>query len=574
MSIISIGIPLPDRSALPGQTGSGEEVNLQYTTQNYCAGTGQFSPTVATPAGGTFTDNSPGSGDFQVNPSNGVFNLGVSNPGNYIITYTVAGVGSANFPINIGAVINTTITGDSATCIGSAPSPADLTAVSGYSNYEWFKDNVSVQNGSSNTYTPAFNVAGSFVYKVTITDNSLSIPCTATSSNFTFTVNALPTISISTPGGAEGFCAGSNVVITASPSSGTFAWYKDGTVISGATGYQYTASAAGEYKATVTDANGCVSALSDGIDLEEFASPSVTIATVPGTTICTGDTATLTANVTGGTGTISYLWSTSAISQAISVTTSGTYTVEVTDGNGCTATASQAIIVSTAATTIASVNNDYTMTFNGTDQYVDANYNSLNFNSGMSISSWFKWDGSTVGTGDNSISIISRWSANSYFGSNGKQFLLRLTNATPNIQLLVSSNGSSNTIYTGSTSITSGIWHHVAVTWDTNTYKVILNGNTSNPEISQSNTNAPFNTTTTPNIVIGATYGNSAPSLLQHWAGSLDEVAIWDSALSSCDIKGIYEATTTVSGQPKSANLLDANTTIPAPVYWNRMGDS
>ena len=65
------------------------------------------------------------------------------------------------------------------------------------------------------------------------------------------------------------------------------------------------------------------------------------------------------------------------------------------------------------------------MSFNGTDAYVDANYNSLNFNSGMSISSWFKWDGSTVGTGDNSISIISRWSANTYFGSNGKQFLLR-----------------------------------------------------------------------------------------------------------------------------------------------------
>ena len=81
-------------------------------------------------------------------------------------------MGSSNFPINIGAVIDTTITGDSATCIGSAPSPADLTAVSGYSNYEWFKDNVSVQSGASNTYTPAFNVAGSFVYKVTITDNS------------------------------------------------------------------------------------------------------------------------------------------------------------------------------------------------------------------------------------------------------------------------------------------------------------------------------------------------------------------------------------------------------------------
>jgi hypothetical protein len=222
---------------------------------------------------------------------------------------------------------------------------------------------------------------------------------------------------------------------------------------------------------------------------------------------------------------------------------------------------------------VEQIANAEAMSFNGTDQYILADCNSLNFNSGMSISSWFKWDGSAVGTGDNSISVISRWSANSHFGSNGKQFILRLTNATPNIQLLISSNGSSNTIYTGSTSITSGIWHHVAVTWDTNTYKVILNGNTSSPEISQSNTNAPFNTTTTPNFVIGATYGNSAPSLVQQWAGSLDEVAIFNTALSAEKIQQIYDATAVVGGVPQTANLFTGGLSSSL-VYWNRMGDS
>jgi len=104
MSIISIGIPIPERSALPGQTGDGNEVNLQYSTQNYCDGVGIFAPTVATPAGGTFTDNSSDPNLFQVNSTTGVFNLGVSDPGNYIVTYTVAGIGSANFPINISAL--------------------------------------------------------------------------------------------------------------------------------------------------------------------------------------------------------------------------------------------------------------------------------------------------------------------------------------------------------------------------------------------------------------------------------------------------------------------------------------
>ena len=100
MSIISIGIPIPDRSALPGQTGDGNEVNLQYSTQNYCANSSNASPTVATPAGGTFS-YAPGgiSGG-----ANGTIVIANSNPGNYTVTYTVAGIGSANFPINISAL--------------------------------------------------------------------------------------------------------------------------------------------------------------------------------------------------------------------------------------------------------------------------------------------------------------------------------------------------------------------------------------------------------------------------------------------------------------------------------------
>lgn len=563
MTIISIGIPLPDRSALPGQSGSGEEVNLQYTTQNYCkAGGTTHLPTVATPSGGIFSSSD--NVGLAVVPSTGLFNVGASDPGNYTITYTVAGVGSANFPINIGAIINTTITGDPATCIGSAPSPADLTAVSGYSNYEWFKDNVSVQNGASNTYTPAFSVAGSFVYKVTITDNSLGIPCTATSSNFTFTVNALPTISISTPGGAEGFCAGSNIVITASPSSGTFAWYKDGTVISGATGYQYTASTVGEYKATVTDANGCTSALSNGIDLEEFDSPSVTIATVPGAVICTGDTATLTANPTGGSGGFTYSWSTGDTSQAISVTTSGTYTVTVTDSNGCTAQASQVITASTAGTAIASINNDYAMSFNGTDQYVDSGVglgNALGSSAAdMTISMWLN-----IAPGSSNDGIFKIGVASPSAPANVGKFAIRAVNDVQ-IQVYFGASTVSKSYHTASS---AGNWRHIAIVKQGTTVSGYVNGILTTPYNSSGSIPSTQDFSGEPTFI--GVYWRTNGFLFN---GKIDEVAVWNSALSSCDVKGIYEATTTVSGQPKSANLLDANTTIPAPVYWNRMGDS
>ena len=548
MSIISIGIPVPDRSALPGQTG-GEvvEVNLQYATQNYCADSSNPSPTVATPAGGTFS-YAPGgiSGG-----ANGQIVIASSAPGNYTVTYTVTGVGSANFPINIGAVIDTTITGDSATCIGSAPSPADLTAVSGYSNYEWFKDNVSVQSGASNTYTPAFNVAGSFVYKVIITDSSLGISCAATSSNFAFTVNALPTITIINSGG--GFCSGSSTVITTTVSAGTiFAWYKDNVLISGQTASSLTVTEVGEYTATVTDSNGCTSLISNVLDIEQFDSPSVTIATVPGTTICTGDTATLTANATGGTGPYVYSWSTGATTQAISVTTSATYTVTVTDANTCTATASQAITASTAATTIASVNNDYAMTFNGTDAYIQMGENLPNLsNTARTLTFWAK---------------AVDWTSNQGVIIESNKFKMTVVSGYSNFMSFTTNSEVDNDQRKtwSTTGLTNNTWHHFAMTVDSSNdiSNIYVDG------VAQSTTSiAGFNTGTVDNI--GKRFNNSS-----YFEGELDEVAIFNSKLSSCDIKGIYEATTTVSGQPKSANLLDANTTIPAPVYWNRMGDS
>jgi len=58
------------------------------------------------------------------------------------------------------------------------------------------------------------------------------------------------------------------------------------------------------------------------------------------TTFCEGGTVTLTAS--GG---ISYLWSTTETTEAITVSVSGTYTVTVTDSNGCSDTASIDITV-------------------------------------------------------------------------------------------------------------------------------------------------------------------------------------------------------------------------------------
>ncbi|MBK8830717.1 MAG: PKD domain-containing protein [Saprospiraceae bacterium] len=82
----------------------------------------------------------------------------------------------------------------------------------------------------------------------------------------------------------------------------------------------------------LVDTNGCT-ATGNGSILIHPTPVVDTIAIAPSTTICQGDTVTLTADP----GFISYLWNTGATTQIIQVTTSGTYGVTVTDINGCTA---------------------------------------------------------------------------------------------------------------------------------------------------------------------------------------------------------------------------------------------
>lgn len=376
------------------------------------------------------------------------------------------------------------------------------------------------------------------------------------SSTQDITINALPTIIIANSGG--GFCSGSSTTITTTVSAGTiFAWYKDNVLISGQTASSLTVTEVGEYTATVTDSNGCTSLISNGLDIEQFDSPSVTIATVPGTTICTGDTATLTANATGGTGTITYSWSTGATTQAISVspTTTTTYIVTVTDANGCTATVSQAITASTAATTIASIDNDYAMTFNGTDQYVTSTNSSIFNLTNYSFSFWV--NNAILNTGTQVQGLVTcdttasrGWLIFQY----GQE--LRIAQAG------VGQVNVANFFTTNDT------WIHVGITYDGTNFKVYKDGSFF---IGSTQSSGAMSLSSNGNDL---TIGYNAHLSGRFFEGKLDEVAIFNSRLSSCDIKGIYDATTIVSGQPKSANLLDANTTIPAPVYWNRMGDS
>ena len=86
---------------------------------------------------------------------------------------------------------------------------------------------------------------------------------------------------------------------------------------------------AGTYSYIVTDANGC--SVSGQVTITEY--PLLTVDIGPDTSICSDGSIVLDA----GFGYASYLWSTGDTTEKITVDTSGTYSVVVSDTNGCTA---------------------------------------------------------------------------------------------------------------------------------------------------------------------------------------------------------------------------------------------
>ncbi|HVP13773.1 MAG TPA: hypothetical protein VMV94_21535, partial [Phycisphaerae bacterium] len=90
-----------------------------------------------------------------------------------------------------------------------------------------------------------------------------------------------------------------------------------------------TTAMAGDYTLVVTDANGCTGGATTTVVVN--TNPATAIMASPGNTVCDGTPVTLDA----GAGYSDYLWSTGETTQTIDVTTSDTYSVTVTDGNGC-----------------------------------------------------------------------------------------------------------------------------------------------------------------------------------------------------------------------------------------------
>ena len=172
------------------------------------------------------------------------------------------------------------------------------------------------------------------------------------------TIAAVPTIALRALGPTT-FCDGDIVTLQATGSGtgvgGTYQWYRNGTLLSGAFVTTYPITQGGSYTIQVTTTAGC-SATSAPIVVTVNPAANATFA-YPAATVCLGGLPSVTPTISGTTGgTFSVLPATgvviNAATGALTLTgaTAGTYAVSYAVGGQCPATASQTITLTSAST--------------------------------------------------------------------------------------------------------------------------------------------------------------------------------------------------------------------------------
>jgi gliding motility-associated-like protein len=295
----------------------------------------------ATPSGGT------GPYTYSWAPSGG------TNPtennlsaGTYTVTVTDANNCSTQQQVTItqaGTLSTTSNIVANVSCNGGSNGSATVTASggSGPYTYSW-----SPSGGTNATATGL--AAGTYIVTVTDANN-----CTTTQQVI---ITQPQVLAASTSGTGASCNNGTNGTATATPSGGTgpytYSWSPSGGTNATATGL-----GAGTYVVSVTDANGCTTTQSYVV-----TQPTPVTAATSGTpTSCNnGNNGTATATPSGGTGPYTYSWSPSGGTNATANNlTAGTYTVTVTDANGCTGqqqyivTQPSAVTVATTGTSVA-----------------------------------------------------------------------------------------------------------------------------------------------------------------------------------------------------------------------------
>lgn len=294
-------------------------LEIDFTTTSACTGNdGTINVTVT---GGTPDYTYNWAGSLPNSPT-----LSDLEAGTYNLTVVDANGCGTSTPITVaGSSLEIAAFVVSPDCNGEGNGVIDITVSGGDEPYayDWSGDLPSTEDQ---------NLLSEGTYGVTVTDaNGCSVE-----QSFTIVRS-----DISVELAAQGTCDGSengmiNTTVTGGTEPFTYTWLPDiGNV------EDPTDLADGIYTLTITDANGCEAMGSATV--EEFENPTVEVSS--DVTINKGETTQLTATPSGGTSPYTVLWSPSiglddptSLTPIASPEQTTTYTVTITDANGCTAT--------------------------------------------------------------------------------------------------------------------------------------------------------------------------------------------------------------------------------------------
>ena len=342
--------PCPAKDSMNITITTAPIATFSYSPSSYC----QFSSPNPFPlftsgaSAGVFTATP--SGLNFANSISGEIDLTTSAPGTYMVYNTISAAGgcatdkdSALITINAAPIV-TANTSSSSVCIGNSITLTGGGAVT----YNWtggIADGVSFVPTSTNSYT------------VTGTDGNGCI----NSASVNVIVNSLPTVTANTS--ATVVCAGNNVTLTGGGAT-TYSWTEGVT-----DGISFVPASTTTYTVTGLDNNGCSNTASLSVTVNTLP---VVIASASSSAVCVGGSVTLT-----GGGATTYSW-TGGVTNGISFVPSSTttYTVTGTDGNGCNNTASVNVIVNSLPTVSANssssavcTGNSVTLTGSGATTY-------------------------------------------------------------------------------------------------------------------------------------------------------------------------------------------------------------
>lgn len=258
--------------------------------------------------------------------------------GTAVVSYTITNANGCTNTASTTVTVNQLPTAAIATvgattfCQGGSVTLLASNAPAGMTyTYQWRLNGTAITGATANTYVAV--ATGN--YSVTITTNN---GCASTSANTTVTVNPLPVLAANT--GSTSVCKNGTVTLANAQAGGLWSTTNNTIATINAVTGVLTGVNPGTTTViyTYTNSNGCTNSVSTNFTVN--ALPAAIISASGATTFCQGGSVTLTAN-TGS----SYLWSTGATTQSITVNNTADLTVTVTNANGCSATSAITSVV-------------------------------------------------------------------------------------------------------------------------------------------------------------------------------------------------------------------------------------